>query len=437
MVKDKNTRICIVGAGVAGIFAAHYLIKNGYSSITLLEKEDHIGGKCSTLTYLGQAYDLGAVEITWDSQLLIDLIKDMGFGLMPAADVSLLDYTTGAVYPNEYLTHGLNKFDLAKSVMKYLYELHRVRDEVSHPGFKNLTAELSQPFSDWLREKGMENLAGLFQVPVTCYGYGYLTEIPAAYVLKFMSFRNFATLLYIYGVEALDLKLHWPKRLTNGFQSFLEAVAENFPDVQTGVTINSINRPDESGEITVEIEGKSPLICDELFITTPQQTELLSYLDLRDDEKAVFDQVIVHHLFTTVCDVEEFSYNLYPIIVNDGKLQLPGNGYPFMMAKFWENSNISNFYSFSDQPINIADVQSNVAEVINQTGRKLNDMKETIAWNYFAHVNSESMANGFYDDLDALQGRRQTYYSGGLCNFEFVESVLEYSKYLVDTFFPA
>ncbi len=54
MKPERKTRIGIIGAGAAGLTAAHYLKKQGYENITLLEKEGRIGGKCDSLTYEGK-----------------------------------------------------------------------------------------------------------------------------------------------------------------------------------------------------------------------------------------------------------------------------------------------------------------------------------------------------------------------------------------------
>ncbi|MCW5318113.1 hypothetical protein GTQ43_31480 [Nostoc sp. KVJ3] len=53
-------------------------------------------------------------------------------------------------------------------------------------------------------------------------------------------------------------------------------------------------------------------------------------------------------------------------------------------------------------------------------------------WTYFPHVTSEAMQAGFYDRLEAMQGQQKTFYVGGLLNFELVETIVEYSKSLVE-----
>ena len=42
---DKNTRICIIGAGPAGTSAAMYLEKAGYENYVIYEKSGRVGGK--------------------------------------------------------------------------------------------------------------------------------------------------------------------------------------------------------------------------------------------------------------------------------------------------------------------------------------------------------------------------------------------------------
>ena len=45
-IMDKNTRICIIGGGPAGLSAGMYLEKKGYTNYTILERLDRVGGKC-------------------------------------------------------------------------------------------------------------------------------------------------------------------------------------------------------------------------------------------------------------------------------------------------------------------------------------------------------------------------------------------------------
>src|SRR5262249_12807494 len=54
---------------------------------------------------------------------------------------------------------------------------------------------------------------------------------------------------------------------------------------------------------------------------------------------------------------------------------------------------------------------------------------------YFPHVSSHDMAQGYYARLEALQGRRSTYYAGSLLSFELMECCVDYGRRLVERCF--
>ena len=58
---DKNTRICIIGGGPAGLSAGMYLEQKGYTNYTIFERLDRVGGKCWSPHYNGRRYEMGAI----------------------------------------------------------------------------------------------------------------------------------------------------------------------------------------------------------------------------------------------------------------------------------------------------------------------------------------------------------------------------------------
>jgi protoporphyrinogen oxidase len=57
----KNIRIGIIGGGPAGLAAAMYLEKKGYTNYVVYEKSDHVGGKCHSPVYEGKRFEEGAI----------------------------------------------------------------------------------------------------------------------------------------------------------------------------------------------------------------------------------------------------------------------------------------------------------------------------------------------------------------------------------------
>jgi tryptophan 2-monooxygenase len=51
---SSQQRICIVGAGAAGVVAAHHLRRKGYDRVWVFEARDRVGGKCCTVEHEGR-----------------------------------------------------------------------------------------------------------------------------------------------------------------------------------------------------------------------------------------------------------------------------------------------------------------------------------------------------------------------------------------------
>jgi monoamine oxidase len=94
MKPEKKTRIGIIGAGAAGLTAAHYLKKLGYENITVLEKEGRIGGKCCSLTYGGKSFDLGANYITSSYRQVKKLAREYGAAMYTEGPLHAFDATS-------------------------------------------------------------------------------------------------------------------------------------------------------------------------------------------------------------------------------------------------------------------------------------------------------------------------------------------------------
>ncbi|KPM10720.1 thiamine pyrophosphokinase 1 [Sarcoptes scabiei] len=84
-----DTRIAIVGAGIAGISAAHRLYQNGFKNFVILEAKDQIGGRIRSIKFDNNWIELGAQwihgqqgNILYDfadkNELIADLTKDFG-----------------------------------------------------------------------------------------------------------------------------------------------------------------------------------------------------------------------------------------------------------------------------------------------------------------------------------------------------------------------
>jgi len=441
MKKKLMPRVCIVGAGAAGLSAARFLEKKGYSRVTVLERNDYVGGMCYSEKIYGQATGMGAIVITPDYRITIGLAGEYGLDLQPGPVNMLLDRETGYQYRMKNIIRGEKPLVLAFSVLRYYCYLLKYRRSFRRPGLKKISRELTQAFHEWLAQKRLTSLENLFLIPITCFGYGYLDSVPAVYVLKYMNFRNFSTLMYLGLADVLNFRPRWTKRLINGLQSLMQAMAEDLSDVRTGITIRSVTRiPGDKDPVRIEYttgnaKTAQTLACDFLILAIPQEMQNLGFMDLSGEEKSLFGEVVHNNYYTIACEVKDFSENYFLELLKNRKIHLPDDGFPFMISKVWEESDIAIFYSYSETPMPEKEIIRKLRENIKTTNRKLVKIIEVKKWDYFPHVSGEALRNGFYDKLDRLQGRNNTFYTGGLLNFELVENVMAYSKRLVERFF--
>lgn len=74
LTKSKN--IVILGAGISGLSTGVYLVKKGYN-VTILEKEDHIGGMCASFKHGAFTIDYGPHKIYSQLSGMMPYFKDI------------------------------------------------------------------------------------------------------------------------------------------------------------------------------------------------------------------------------------------------------------------------------------------------------------------------------------------------------------------------
>ena len=68
-------------------------------------------------------------------------------------------------------------------------------------------------------------------------------------------------------------------------------------------------------------------------------------------------------------------------------------------------------------------------------GLKVDKIERIDDWYYFPHVGSKDYADGWYEKVEAMQGKDNTFYAGEVMAFGDMEETVEYSRDLVRRFF--
>jgi hypothetical protein len=432
-MKSRASRICIVGAGAAGLSVAYYLKARGYKNVTVLEATDRVGGKCRTVKFEGRAFDVGANYVTSAYSEIRRLAQKFGAALYTEAPaITAAVSASGAVTfsrPIVAITRHQSFSSFAWAAVRYFCIRLLLRKIIDSPGFAKIShhATLCVSFRDWLANNRLRALAPMFEVPITVMGYGYLDEIPAPYALKYLGLATCWNLVAV----ALGLPTRWPKRFVDGFECLWTNVAKQL-DVRLGADITAVDR---RGPIQIQINKAGAMEFDYLILACPLKSELLErFLALSDEERDLFKRIVVNDYVVTSYAIPNLQ--LPRRIV--GMTPIPEMGRPWAITRQYADNDFVQFYTRLDHlhegsKDNVVDA---IGRFVTALGADLPESYITYdAWAYFPHVSVADFRGGFYDRFEALQGQSNTFYCGGIAAFELVETVVQYSRQMVATYF--
>ena len=420
---DRNHKIAIIGAGAAGVSAAHYLKQKGYRYITLYDRRQRVGGKCFTQVIGGRNYELGALVVGNGYDCVRGLINDAGLTTAPLDSIKLMDIENpNHLVQADYHHYARPILSMVKVLSSYLM---KCRHQLSPPGYIGLEkSDLAGVTMDqWLRRNRLDHLKSLLSPYYVSWGYGYLEQVSAAYVFKLLDFY-IRILARIYLVPGKNQPSSY---LREGYQKLFEIIADPF-ELILGVEITKIDR--RKG---VEIQcGGEKRKFDALILACPFQ-KTLPFIDADTEESALFNKIRTFNFYTVTATVKNLPPDHLVFICNH--LTSLRAGHMVSWYRRWPDCDIVVFYLLSHQ------VQS-MDRLVTGLRRDLTRIGVTIAkvhccdhWHYFPHVPPTEFAKGFYPSFEKMQGRRHTWYTGELLSFSTVEHVVAYSKGLIERYF--
>jgi len=321
---------------------------------------------------------------------------------------------------------------------------------------------------------------------VTLYGYGYLgneeaNQIPLPYVMKYFGLREIVDLARVLSdprsrnVNPSDELFEFLKkarkgsgcdetecddllyRISNvGFQGLVTTIASSLQHTKiiTSANITAIDRTLNSVTVQWEQDGKGfSYEYQKMIIAFHQTLKNLESINinLTRKEKKLFSKVRTRSYFTLTAPLSCFDDDdgLYEMILKPGSASgnpeinlSPEDAVPslfFVPSNKQSNGKaMSVIYVYSIKEISLDEVKQNVISYVknlcNET-LKVEDFRDAIGWDYFAHVDADDLANRFYDKIHRLQGSKNTYWAGSLMNFELTDRTVAYSDQLVKDFF--
>jgi protoporphyrinogen oxidase len=412
---DRFTqRIAIIGAGAAGITAAETLRHKGYTNVVIFERSERVGGKCCSPEIEGRIYELGAGILAASNKTALKLAKrfDVALDRITFGRSVFIDADTGKELPKRSIKQNAK-------LLWQLFVTYRAMfkrwPNIAKPGFENIDAELALPFAEFAKKYHIQELANELELFFTGFGYGYFADVPAAYVLKYYNWETVRAFMHrnVYSVPG-------------GIQHLWTAVGKA-QDVRLNTSIQRIERGDS---ITITTESGSSEF-DALIIASPLD-EALKYLNATPEETSLFTKMEYVDYRTIACSVDG-------ITKADG--YVPKNfssnraGEPVFWHHRHNDTNIYTFYTLTALTMSDDEVIDRTKHFIEKMGGSMTQTHSVTHWKYFPYVDQATIEAGYFDAIEAMQGRKNTFYIGELLNFSTVGLTSDYAEATIERYF--
>lgn len=158
---------------------------------------------------------------------------------------------------------------------------------------------------------------------------------------------------------------------------------------------------------------------------------------------------MVHNYFSSAVQMDQFpdGTSFWPKKV-DPATTVDAEGQPVFFQIIHPGSGVANVWSWDKDGTPDPDkVKNLLVETLSEFNKDpANEDEESgpvteedvIGWSgvvdYFPHIGSEPLADGWYDRFNEMQGKLRTYYASGLNGFEIVEFPLRAGKDIAESY---
>ena len=423
--------VCVIGGGAAGTYAAIRL-RDLNKTVAVVEAQGRLGGH--TVTYIDPTskatIDIGVIVVNGNEDLTKDYFGRFNISLsvanfdQPGVKNELVDFRTGKIVQGYVPPNGTAAFaGYAAQLAKYPF-LDVSLGNIPQP----VPADLLLTFGDFLKKYSLQDAIPQFY----SYGQGFgnILNLPALYAFKYFNTNNFRTAL----------------TTTRGDNSELyrKAQAELGSDVLLNSHIIAMDRNDPSHvKILVKTpSGRKLIKAKKILSPIPPILSNLGGFDLDATERPLFKQYKYHTYYAGLLNNSGIPETL--------QLQNVGQDTPYHLpvlpaAYYISPSKIPGLHFFQSgtpetEVLSTRQMQAEVVASIKRM-RAVGTLPNTDAKPNFAifanhvpysiYVTPKVIATGFYNKVFALQGRKNTYWSGAAFVTHDSSAIWRYTETLI------
>jgi len=436
--QDIITRdVAVIGGGSAGTYSAISLKDKG-KSVIVIEKKERLGGH--TETYIdpatGTPIDMG-VMIWHNITVVKDYFKRFGIPITNAADFfqSTLnyDFRTGKAVTLSFTPSAAEVSAAFSAYTAQRSKYPRLNDGIFLPS--PVPEDLYIPFGEFVQKYGLQAA-----VP-TMFNYnpgvGDILANPTVEQFRYWGLNMVQSL----STDFLTTAHH------NSSELYTKAEAEL--SLSSSLLLNSEVANADRGEGGAGIklvvrtpQGNKLILTKKLLVAIPPKLDFLAPLDLSDKEKIVFGKFIDAGYYvgivkntgfpdnTSITNAAQNSeYNFPPL---PGVYSFAPAGLPGLQMVTYATPQSPKSSPLPDAPVK-ADIIKSIKRLHKQNPDKFSQTEPEFV-DYRSHapytlqVSSEDIKNGFYKKLYALQGLKNTYWTGAAFRAEDSSLIWRFSE---------
>lgn len=400
--------VTVIGGGSAGTYAAIRLHQMN-QTVAVIEKSGRLGGHTDTYfdPAAGTHVDFGVIFFD-NLTVVYDYFDYFNIPLttVPASSgeqPQRIDFRTGTPVDASQgnVTDAISRY--AAQLLQYPYL--SVGFDLPDP----VPEDLVLPFGEFVEKHDLG--AAMDVIFSYAQGVGDILELPTIYVMKYVSLEV---------LQAMQSGFLQTAEHNNG-ALYAAATEQLASDIFFNSTVASMDRDSNSEWIEIEVQtpdGPQTIRTRQVISAIPPTLDNLDGFDLDDTEQTLFGQFSGSYYYTALARIDRLPGNLTILNrANETEYNLPPLPGVYALTPTAVPGLFNILYG-SEDPMSEEYVKNSMSEAVQslQTDGLNFGTPEFVT--YEAHsqfelsVPSDVIAGGFYQELNALQGHRRTYYTG-------------------------
>ena len=405
--------VAVIGGGASGTYAAVRLKDEG-KNVVVIEAQDRLGGHTETYDdkVTGQSHDVGVLIYCHDP-LVFDYTRRLGVELVPEQSKPVnpvyFDFSQGKLL-NDYQPV---KDDMAmerwvREIAQYPFLEDGGLDTIP----EDVPEDLLLPLGEFLEKHDIGDPAFLHHD--NYQGVGDALKQTTLYVAKLMNRRTFEWIAkgFVRSAQGRNSEIYEKALELLGDSVLLESRAI------------SADRSGSKPRITVQTPaGVKVIEAQKLLITIPLVPENLQWLDLSVEESELFSKLKANAYYTGIMRNTGLP--------GDIRINNVGEHHRYKQPKFpgayaYKPAYIDGMVDIkygAEEALPVELVKANIMEdmrslqragvIASEVNVEATEFVRLVAHGpYTPMVSPEEIRNGFYKKLFALQGQKDTYYTG-------------------------